>query len=432
MNVVRLPLRGFLVIGAAATMGLVACGGGSTTGNGGSSGGDSSTGAAGATGNGGSVGSAGTTGVAGAGAAGTTGAAGNASVAGTTGAAGRGGAAAGAAGRGGQGGSTSGAAGRAGTTGGGTGGPATMSCTGAQPMNPNPFGCTFAWGRQTPGGSGSLSSYNYLQMMATWVESGIRRDGSFPSCGGCSWLTSRMASTNLIPVYYAYMIGYFGHMNDLPDQNLQPGGPNLATGGAALIKANRAKIVQMYADYARMTYQAWSTRPLVWLLEGDMIQYTETSQTSPLTMAELGQLAADITCAIKGNMPNAVVAINHSTWNSNEETNSYWTEMKRAQYDLVWTTGVGDNGNFIEEAGKAGYYNATTATYPYIHQFTGKNIVVDTSYGASAMSDSWSNQTKAALDVHIGNGVIGINIANNPPANYQTIVQGLQLASTCR
>jgi hypothetical protein len=33
--------------------------------------------------------------------------------------------------------------------------------------------------------------------------------------------------------------------------------------------------------------------------------------------------------------------------------------------------------------------------------------------------------------VHIGNGVIGVNIANNPPSNYQTIVQGLQLASTC-
>ena len=126
-----------------------------------------------------------------------------------------------------------------------------MTCTGAEPLNPNPFGCTFAWGRQTPSGSGSLSSYNYLQMMASWVESGIRRDGTFPSCGGCSWLTSRMASTNLIPVYYAYMIGYFGHMNDLPDQNVQPSGPNLATGGAALIKANRAKIIQMYATTRR-------------------------------------------------------------------------------------------------------------------------------------------------------------------------------------
>ena len=146
------------------------------------------------------------------------------------------------------------------------------------------------------------------------------------------------------------------------------------------------------------TRAVWQTKPLVWFLEGDFIQYTEASQSSPLTMAELGQLAADITCAIKSNMPNAVVAINHITWNSNEETNSFWCEMKRADYDLVWTTGVGNNGNFIEAAGTAGYYNATTATYPYLHTLTGKTIVVDTSYGASAMSDSWSNQTAAALE----------------------------------
>jgi hypothetical protein len=172
----------------------------------------------------------------------------------------------------------------------------------------------------------------------------------------------------------------------------------------------------------------------VWLLEGDFVQYTASSQTNKLTYLELGQLAADITCAIKSNMPNAVVAINHSTWNSNEETNSFWCEMRRADYDLVWTTGVGNNGNFIETAGAAGTYNATTATYPYIHTLTGKTIAVDTSYGASSMSDSWSNQTAAVLNNHIMNGVIGVNIANNPPSNYQTLIQGLapQLGTTCR
>ena len=50
------------------------------------------------------------------------------------------------------------------------------------------------------------------------------------------------------------------------------------------------------------------------------------------------------------------------------------------------------------------------------------------------MSDSWSNQTAAVLNNHITNGVVGVNIANNPPSNYQTLVSGLasQLMSTCR
>jgi hypothetical protein len=99
--------------------------------------------------------------------------------------------------------------------------------------------------------------------------------------------------------------------------------------------------------------------------------------------------------------------------------------MKRADLDLVWTTGVGNNGNFIEAAGTPSYYNAATATYAYVRALTGKNIVVDTSYGASAMSDSWSNQTAAVLNNHIMNGVIGVNIASNPPSNYQTLIGNL-------
>ena len=454
----------------AGTAGTSAQGTAGTTGNAGTSGGAGTTGSAGATGAGnstgtgtaGAQGTAGATGAAGSslptGSAGITGNAGTTGAAGATGNAGRGGGSAGttaAAGRGGTTGSagstgaagTTGAAGRGGTTGTagttGTGGsvPPTCSvavgarCPGAQAQNPYPFGCNFAWGRQNPSGTGSLSSYNYLQSVAYWVESGIKADGTYSSCGGCSWLSSRVSGTNLIPVYYAYMIGYYGHMNGLPDQNTSPNSANLATGGAALIKANRAKIITMYANYARDTYAVWKTKPLVWFLEGDFIQYTETSQGSPLTMAELGQLAADITCAIKSNMPNAVVAINHTTWNGDDETNNFWCEMKRADYDLVWTTGVGNNGNFIEAAGKAGYYNAATATYPYVHTLTGKTIAVDTSYGASAMSDSWSNQPAATLMNHISNGVIGINISSNPPSNYQSLISGLgtlRLPSSCQ
>ena len=167
--------------------------------------------------------------------------------------------------------------------------------------NPNPFGCKFAWGLQSPGGSGALTSYNYLQLVAYWIESGVTSNGTFSSCSGCTWLTSRVAGSNLVPVYYAYLIGFYGHANGLPDQNTNPNGANLATGGAALIKANRAKIVTMYRTTRRDTYAVWKTKPLVWFLEGDFIQYADTSQSSPLTMAELGQLAADITCAIKSD-----------------------------------------------------------------------------------------------------------------------------------
>ena len=113
------------------------------------------------------------------------------------------------------------------------------------------------------------------------------------------------------------MIGYYGHMNGLPDQNTNPNGANLATGGAALIKANRQKIIDMYTKLRQQTHTR-SGRPSRWSgsWRATSSSTPRASQGSPLTMAELGQLAADITCAIKTNMPNAVVAINHTTWNA--------------------------------------------------------------------------------------------------------------------
>ena len=44
------------------------------------------------------------------------------------------------------------------------------------------------------------------------------------------------------------------------------------------------------------------------------------SRTQALSHAQLGQLAAQITAAIKTNMPNAIVAMDHSLWNSDDVT----------------------------------------------------------------------------------------------------------------
>jgi hypothetical protein len=308
----------------------------------------------------------------------------------------------------------------------------------------DPFGCKFGWGEPTP--NGSLTAVNWLQFVSTWVGSEIKADGSITSCSACGWLTRSVTPTSLIPVYYAYIIGFYGHANGLPDQNTNPNGANLATGGGALIlgAANAScpsgqicasnKIVQAYTYYAQQTYRAWSTKPLVWLLEGDFIQYTNesTKQTQPLTYDQLGQLAALITTAIKSNMPNAVVAIDHSGWISNAQATSYWSAVAAADYDLVWTTGVGNNGDFLQAGATARSSNATTATYSWLHAYTGRKILVDESAGASQAADTWSNQSAATLNTLISHGVIGINVSGAPP-NYQANVVGLepQLNSTC-
>jgi hypothetical protein len=306
----------------------------------------------------------------------------------------------------------------------GTGGTSSSGTCGSTTQNLHPLGCNFAWGIATPGGS--LSSYAYLQFMSTWAGSNITADGTLPSFNNSSWLTS-LASTNLIPAYYAYIIGYYGHANGLPDQNTNPNGANLSTGGAALITANRSKIVSAYAWYAQQTYAVWKTKPLIWLLEGDMVQYTASTQSAPLSYVALGQLTADITCAIKSNMPNAIVAINHSPWNTDAVTNGFWGAMAVANYDMVWTTGLGNANGFIPSNTTASSYNGKTATYAYLHNLTGRTILVDTSAGASAAGDSWSTASVSDLNSRVSEGVIAANITGTPPTGLQTNIAKLSL-----
>jgi hypothetical protein len=312
--------------------------------------------------------------------------------------------------------------------------------------SPNPFGCSFAWGINDPGGSSSLTSYEYLRFMSNWAGYNIPASGIFTSpsqfdAGG--WLGS-MAATTLVPAYYAYLIGYYGHANGLQDQNQNPNGPNLTNGmGALLLGVDNAAcpqgppaticadnlMVKAYAWYAAQTYAVWK-KPLIWLLEGDFIQYSvEGAQSTPLSYAQLGQLAAQITMAIKCAMPTAVVAINYSTWISTSQLDSYFGEIGTAMsalgtsYDMVWTTGTGSSAS------------AGNATYAALHTLTGKPIVVDESFGLSAMSDTWANQSASTIDTRNSEGVVAANVTTDLPSylksNVSTTLAPSALSSTC-
>jgi hypothetical protein len=314
-----------------------------------------------------------------------------------------------------------------------TGG-STSTC-GSTTLNQNPFGCSFAWGLSDP--ASSLGAFGFLQFMTFWVDWGIGADGTISTCNGCNWLNN-LAPTSILPVYYGYIIGYYAHANGIVDGNQCPASnpncPNLTNQGASFVKAHRSTIIQAYANYARQSYAVWPTKPLVWLLEGDFVQFTNSGQSSPLTMAELGQLAADITCAIKGNMPNAVVAINHSTWNTNDVTNSYWNAMKSAgvRYDFAWTTGVANNNGFFNTGVTASSYNGATATYSYLHQVSGRTILVDDGCGGNTAED-WAPATAATLNARIASGVMAFNHCGSLETNYQSLITALkpQLNSTC-
>jgi hypothetical protein len=288
------------------------------------------------------------------------------------------------------------------------------SCASDRQLNPHPFGCAFAWGAN--GNEGGRDSY--LDFITTWVGYEWTQNRE-QDCDGCR-LAAELASKAAVAVYYAYFIG-----SVLPDCNVEPNGSNLCTDGARYIRDNRARILEVYGRYAQQTHQASPNKPVVWLLEGDFMQYTETTQSAALSLSELGALARDITCAIRNGQPDAVVAINHTTWNSDQETDDFWRAMPLAEIDFVWTTGVGDNAGFISRDTNATSYNAKSATYRYVHELTAKPIWVDTSFGLSQQSDSWTGVAASELNRRLDDGVFAVNVTM-PPSDYAARVQALR------
>jgi hypothetical protein len=327
-----------------------------------------------------------------------------------------------------SGGSASGGKATGGTSTGGsaTGGTAAGGCG---TVNANPFSCKFAWGAPSSG-----TNYSYLNFVSTWVgdetNGGLNSwssTGTNNSCGDCS-LVQTVASTSSMVVFYAYFIGFQAcKVGGYCDCNTSPT-PNLCSNGAAWIRSNRAQIVRAYGEYARVVYARSPSKPVIWWLEGDFVQYSNSSQTSPLSYAELGSLTRDITCAIKSNEPNAVVAMNHSPWNADDVSKGFWGAQPTDVLDLIWVQGPGDTDVLVN----SGSYNAATANFAWLHSYTGKKIMAETSYQSSSSGDRWSTTTAANINARIANGVIGV-LVNQPPSNYQSAFTtlGSSLNSTC-
>ncbi len=347
-----------------------------------------------------------------------------------TGGSGTGGSGAGGSGTGGNsmgGNSTGGSStGGSGTGGSGTGGSGTGGSTpGCGSINTNPFNCEFAWGAYSSG-----NNYSWLDFVATWIgdedNGGLNSwsaSGTNNSCGDCN-LVESVANTSSMVVFYAYFIGFQAcYQGGYCDCNTDSG-ENLCSHGATFIRNNWDVIVRAYGEYARVVYQRSPNKPVIWWLEGDFIQYSYEDQQNPLSYAELGQLARDITCAIKTNQPNAVVAMNHSPWISDDQFSGFWGNQPVDVLDMVWVQGYGDSSTLPNSWGQ------DTANYTSLRSITGRPIMAETSYG---LPDRWSDTSASNINARISEGVIAVMV-NETPGNYQSATESLspQLNSTCQ
>lgn len=295
-------------------------------------------------------------------------------------------------------------------------------CGGSGEINSYPLGCKFSWGAPNDG-----SNSSYLDFVSGWIgyES---RGGLDGDCDGCR-LAAEMASKDATLVFYTYFIGFQANlMGGFGDCNVDYDGHNLCTDGAQWIRDNRRLIIDMYSNYARRTQAQSPNKTIIWWLEGDFVQYSYADQSNPLSMSELGQLARDITCAIKSNQPNAVVAMNHSPWISNEQAEAFWSAMPMDVMDLVWVQGAGDTGTLVN----SGAYNAATANYAWLNKKTGRPIMAETSYAFKGQSDRWTNTSANNINARISEGVIAV-LVNHPASNYASMIKTLnpQINNVC-
>jgi hypothetical protein len=409
--------------GGSGSGGLVGSGGatinsgGGMTGHGGAT---SSSSSGGATGSGGLTASGGAAGGGGATFSGGVGTGGRTSAGGATGSGG-----VGTGGRTSAGGATGSGTGGSTAAGGATGSGGSGATCGATP-NPIPFNCQFAWGLNGV----NPTTYPYVQFISNWAGYNIQANGTFSSCDQCGWLKNTMANATQVPVLIAYFIGYWGHVNGLVDGNQCPASnpncPNLTNGMGALLLgvANAAcpsgvicsnnLMVKAYAWYAAQVYANYK-KPIIWWMEGDFVQYSpEGSQTVPLSWDQTGQLAAQITNAIKCNDPAAVVTWNYSTWISTTQRDSYFNAINTnvaklgTSYEMVFTSGQGNSAS-------AG----TGTTWDQLYTAAGnKPVMSDESFGLSVAGDTWANQTAATINARIAQHFVGIDVTTSTVPSY--------------
>jgi hypothetical protein len=304
-----------------------------------------------------------------------------------------------------------GGSGSGGSSGSGSSGSSSGACG---TINSSPLGCSFGWGAPDEGNRSS-----YLDFVSNWVGYEAR-GGLDGDCAGCG-IVSRLGSSATSIVYFAYFIGYQANlMGGFGDCNVDMDDETLCTRGAQWIRDNRNLIIEMYANYARMVQRTSPGKQVIWWLEGDFIQYSYDDQSNPLSYAELGALARDITCAIKSNQPSAVVAMNHSPWIGDEQADDFWSAQPLDVLDLVWVQGPGDSAAFVN----AGEYNATTANYGWLRRKTGRPIMAETSYAGSGQADRWTNASASAINSRISEGVIGV-LVDKPGSNYESAIGSL-------
>lgn len=292
----------------------------------------------------------------------------------------------------------------------------------------SPF-CAFKWGRSWAGTNAEVQAlgkpaYPYnLGMMSIWFgyETDNVLNPAITKMLATLGPSGDAALSGVVPVFYAYLIPFKADLEGISkDCNPTATTPNICIDGAQWIRNNRDKLRSIYGSYADQVATAWGTaRPVIWLFEPSFNDYTRTSQTAPLSLAELAAVATDLIATIKLRLPNAWIS--HFASPDIPDLQAYFAAMDMKYVDLVNVTGTAKLAYF----GAGNNAANPSATYSRLHAASGRHIFVDTGFGASAVGAvDWLSSGPDTVNQRIADGVIAVQI-DQAPASMQSDIAAL-------
>lgn len=278
-------------------------------------------------------------------------------------------------------------------------------------LNKFNFGC----------GYDGRSNFSGLDYTTKWLGGG---GGGLAAWGHDDFLRSckNGAASGVTPVFYAYVIAFMcKDALGVVDCNMSDGNNTLCHKGAGYIRNNRSWILSRYETYARETASIWgTTKPVIWLLEPDLHQYTEDSQEGGgLSYEYMASLQSDIIAGIRKHLPNAWISMDISAWVPQEP---WLSKFDMSELTFMNTSGGGSHAENVKIDPP---WNPTT--WAQVHQLSGKPIIADAGYGVGGGSTGHDDEWDKAINLNarIADGVIAVSQAN-PRSDWPSIIASLR------
>ena len=262
---------------------------------------------------------------------------------------------------------------------------------------------------------------DFLGAFIGWTQDGSTKLAPAPRSNKEGLFITDAKELNATPMWKAYIIAEGAKTAmGLTDCNVGGGSGTLCEKGANYIRTNRATILAQYKAYAAFAAASsrWGkTKPFIWALEPDFVQYTDGSQQGGgISYADAKLLLSDIIDVVKAEMPNALISMDISPWKDQSVIIPAMIPVDKIDF-MNTSGGISQPGATIKDI----------TTWASVWNLTKKGIFADDGYGTAGVptnpNPGWTDLNN--LKARINDGVIGLYEAV-PPKSWGNTIAALR------